>query len=114
MAPPSVYFIGTLVEVDSTKTGYIVEIDDSDDSDVIFTINYSVLNEIKTNVRSTRCKPVSLRRASTTRSGTVRQLPSQNNNSPPPDNDPPPLIPPPPPQNLGLRIGGRDGGRVLL
>ena len=113
MVPPSVYFIGTLVEVDSSKIGYIVEVDNTDDSDVMLTINHSVLNEIKTNVRLTRCKPVSLHRALTTRSGTVLQLPSQNNNSSLPDNDPPPLIPPPPPQNLGLRIGRRGGGSVL-
>ena len=50
MAPHSVYFIGLLVEVDSMKIGYIVQIDNTDDRGVILTINYSVLNEIETNL----------------------------------------------------------------
>ena len=50
MAPPSVYFIGSLVEIDSTKTGYNVQIDDTYDSGVILDLNYNVLNEIQANV----------------------------------------------------------------
>ena len=89
MAPSIIYSIGTLVEVDSTKTGYITEIDNSDVDNVLFKINYTVGNESEQGVRQSRCRPVNLRRATTTRSGTVRQaitLPSY----------PPPLVNSPP------------------
>ena len=77
------------MEVDDAKTGYIIDIDNTDTNNVVFKINYTVGNEIKESVSQSRYRPVSLRRASTTRSGTVRQAIH-------PSNDTPPLISPPP------------------
>ena len=62
--PPIVYSVGTLVEVDNTKTGYIIEIDDTNDDITRFKISYRVGNEIEVGVHQSRCRPVSLRRAS--------------------------------------------------
>ena len=92
MTPQMIYSIGVLVEVDNTKTGYIINIDDTDTSNVIFKINYTVGNEIEENVSKSRCRPVNLRRSSTTRSGVVRQAVSVSI-------DPPPSVNPPPPPN---------------
>ena len=55
MTPQMIYSIGVLVEVDNTKTGYIINIDDTDTSNVIFKINYTVGNEIEENVSKSRC-----------------------------------------------------------
>ena len=75
MAPP-VFFVGTLVEVDNMKTGYIVEIDDTDNICLLFKIVYPGECVQEEEVEQTRCRPVSLRRSTTTRSGTVcRALP---------------------------------------
>ena len=71
MTTQIIYSIGVLVEVDDAKTGYIIEIDNTDTSNVVFKINYTVGNESEENVSKSRCRPVSLRRASTTRSGII-------------------------------------------
>ena len=85
---PSIYSIGSLVEVDSTKTGYIMQINNTDSNNVCFIVKYCVGNEIENDVHQSRCRPVSLRRASTLRSGALRQAIPQSN-------DPPPLVPTP-------------------
>ena len=85
---PSIYSIGSLVEVDSTKTGYIMQINNTDSNNVCFIVKYCVGNEIENDVHQSRCRPVSLRRASTLRHGALRQAIPQSN-------DPPPLIFPP-------------------
>ena len=59
---PIIYSVGILVEVDNTKTGYIIEIDDTDVDNVFFKINYSVGNESEQGVCQSRCRPVNLRR----------------------------------------------------
>ena len=65
-------------------------------------------NESEENVSKSRCRPISLRRASTTRSGTIRQaIPLSNNPLPPVDHPPLPSLAvtpttigaPPTPQN---------------
>ena len=53
--PPIVYSVGTLVEVDNTKTGYIIEIDDTNDDITRFKISYRVGNEIEVGVHQSRC-----------------------------------------------------------
>ena len=90
MAPSIIFSIGTLVEVDNTKTGYIIKIDNTGTSNVIFKINYTVGYEIEENVNTSRCRSVSLRRASTTRSGIIRQAIPTSNNPPPSGNHSPP------------------------
>ena len=50
MTTQIIYSIGVLVEVDDAKTGYIIEIDNTDTSNVILKINYTVGNEIEENV----------------------------------------------------------------
>ena len=81
--PPIIYSVGTLVEVDNTKTGYIIEIDDTNDDITRFKISYLVGNEIEEHVNETRCRPVSLRRASSTRSGAIRHALPQSIDPPP-------------------------------
>ena len=84
MAPP-VFFVGTLVEVDQMKTGYIIEIDNTNNDCLVFIIVYPAECEQEERVVQTRCRPVSLRRSTATRSGTIhRALPQSD--------DPPPLI----------------------
>ena len=61
MAPSIIYSIGTLVEVDNAKTGYIIEIDNTDVHNVQFKINYIVGSESEQGVRQSRCRPVNLR-----------------------------------------------------
>ena len=50
MTTQIIYSIGVLVEVDDAKTGYIIEIDNTDTSNVVFKINYTVGNESEENV----------------------------------------------------------------
>ena len=95
MTPSTVYLVGTLVEVDHTQTGYIIELDDTDNDNVLFKVNYTVGNDIEEHVHQSRCRPVSLRRASTTRSGAIRQAIPLSVNPPPPVTDPLPISPPP-------------------
>lgn len=57
---PRVFFPGTLVKVDLMKTGYIVEICDTYNICLLFTIVYPAENEQEEQVEQTRCKPVSL------------------------------------------------------
>ena len=45
MAPSIIFSIGTLVEVDKTKTGYIIEIDTTDVDNVLFKISLLLLND---------------------------------------------------------------------
>ena len=73
MTPSIVYSVGTLVEVDHTKTGYIIELDDTDNNNVVLKVNYTIGNKIESHVHQSRCRPISLRRALTTRSGAIRQ-----------------------------------------
>ena len=42
MMSPMIYSIGVLVEVDDAKTGYIIDIDNTDINNVVFKINYTV------------------------------------------------------------------------
>ena len=65
MAPSIIYSVGTLVEVDNTKTGYIIELNDTDNDNIWFKINYTVVSEIEEGVHQSRCRPVSLRQATT-------------------------------------------------
>ena len=65
MAPSIIYSVGTLVEVDNTKTGYIIELNDTDNDNIWFKINYTVVSEIEEGVHQWRCQPVSLHRATT-------------------------------------------------
>ena len=58
--PPIIYSVGTLVEVDNTKTGYIIELDNIDDNIIHFKISYIVGNEIEEQVHQWRCRPISL------------------------------------------------------
>ena len=81
--PPIIYSVGTLVEVDNTKTGYIIEIEDTNDDIIRFKISYLVGNEIEEHVYETRCRPVSLRQASSTRSGIIQHTLPQSTNPPP-------------------------------
>ena len=81
--PPIIYSVGTLVEVDNTKTGYIIEIEDTNDDIIRFKISYIVGNEIEEHVNETRCRPVSLCRASSTRSGAIRHALPQSTDPPP-------------------------------
>ena len=53
-----IYSIGVLVEVDDAKTGYIIDIDNTDIDNVVFKINYTVGNEIEESVSQSRCRPV--------------------------------------------------------
>ena len=55
-----IYSVGTPVEVDDTKTGYIIEIDNTDDNNIHFKISYVVGNEIEERVEEARCRPVSV------------------------------------------------------
>ena len=41
---PIIYSVGTLVEVDNTKTGYMIAIDDTNDDIIRFKISYTVGN----------------------------------------------------------------------
>ena len=65
MTPSIIYPVGTLVEVDNTKTGYIIELDDTDNNNILFKINYTVVSKIEEGVHQPRCRPVSLRQATT-------------------------------------------------
>ena len=81
--PPIIYSVGTPVEVDDTKTGYIIEIDNTDDNNIHFKISYVVGNEIEERVEEARCRPVSLHRTSSTRSGAIRHALTQSTDPPP-------------------------------
>ena len=97
MTAPSVYSIGSLVEVDSTKTGYIMQLNNTDSNNVCFIVQYCVGNEIENNIHQSRYRPVILRRASALRFGTLQQAIPQSN-------DPPPLISPPTFTTVPLQI----------
>ena len=43
MMSPMIYSIGVLVEVDDAKTGYIIDIDNTETNNILFKINYTVL-----------------------------------------------------------------------
>ena len=45
-----IYLVGTLVEVDHTKTGYIIESDYTDNDNVVFKVNYTVRINIEEHV----------------------------------------------------------------
>lgn len=79
MVPP-VFFVGTLVEVDLMKTGYIIEIDNIDNYCLVFKIVYPAECDQKEQVEKTRYRPVSFRRYTGARSGTIhRSLPLSEN-----------------------------------
>ena len=82
MIPSIIYSVGTLVKVDHTRTGYIIELDDADNDHVVFKVNYTAGNNIEDHVHQSRCRTVSLRRASTTRSGAIHQAIPISANSP--------------------------------
>ena len=91
---PVIYSVGTLVEVDNTKTGYIIETEDTNDDIIRFKISYLVGNEIEEHVNETRCRPVSLRQASSTCSGAIRHALPQSTNPPPQRTQNPHHLPP--------------------
>ena len=106
MSPSNIFTIGTLVEVDSQKNGYIINREGADTSGEFFTIRYSD-GDIECEVERHRCRPVSMRRSTTTRSGRVRQAilipqaqdpPAFEDEAPntPPIASPPQPPPPPP------------------
>ena len=95
MMPSIIYLVGTLVEVDHTKTGYIIELVDTDNDNVLFKVNYTVGNDIEEHVQQSRCRPVSLRQALTTRSGAIRQAIPLSANPPPLVTSPLPISYPP-------------------
>ena len=63
-APPLIYLVNTIVEVDNKKTSYIIEIDNIDANNVRFKIRYTVGNKIEEYVEKVRYRPVCLYRTS--------------------------------------------------
>ena len=104
MPPSNIFTIGTLVEVDASKTGYIINREATGTNSDIFTVRYSD-GEVECEIEQHRCRPVNIRRSTTTRSGRIRAaipLPPPQAMDPPtfedePPNPPVPLQAPNPP-----------------
>ena len=98
MPPSNIFTIGTLVEVDASKTGYIINREATGTNSDIFTVRYSD-GEVQCEIEQHRCRPVNIRRSTTTRSGRIRAAiplpPPQDMDPPTFENEPPnPPIPP--------------------
>ena len=80
--PPTLFTVGDIVEVDQMKTGYIIEID-STTQNLLFTVRYSD-GDVEDEIEKYRCRPKSLRRTTTLRSGRIRSaIPLPRSNDPP-------------------------------